>query len=375
MDAGVGLALIARDEERTLPRLLATCAGAFDEIVLVDTGSRDRTIAVFEQWGAAHPDTRCRVAHFTWIDDFGAARQFAFEQLTTPWWCWADCDDVLDGARSLRGIGLTAAPDVAGVRCRYDYAPTEHAYHVRLLRAGRGCWHGAVHEAIEISGRLIQAPGDSVRWIHRPPADGGSPKPRMRRDRTILEAQVAREPENPRARFYLAQTCRDLGDREAAIAHYERRVELDGWDEETFQAQLQAGLLLVDLDWPRAMEALIKAWELRPTRAEPLQALSAQSRVRGMYHTAHLFACRGLDMPAPPDQLFVAHWIYAWGMSFEYSITSYWIGDHRTSLRACEELLERDDLLPLHREQTLANRREAQGAIARELAAAAQRAT
>lgn len=140
---------------------------------------------------------------------------------------------------------------------------------------------------------------------------------------------------------------------------------MGGWDEEVFFARYQAGVLLVESDWPRAMATLIAAWEMRPQRLEPLQVLSAQLRTRGHYETAHLFALRGVDRPQTTDMLFVAHWVANWGMLFELSITAYWVGALELALATCQRLLERDDLTELHRSQTLNNLRECEQAIAR----------
>jgi glycosyltransferase involved in cell wall biosynthesis len=185
----VGLALIARNEEQTLPRLLDSCETAFDQIVLLDTGSTDGTVARFQEWAASQAGTRCDVGHFEWIDDFAAARQAAFGLLETDWWCWADCDDVLSGATSLRELARSAGPSVLGFNARYDYAPTEFARHIRLARAGAVRWHGEIHEVLMVisrTGRLDDAPDRIVRWSHKPiPRD--SAKPRMRRDLEILE--------------------------------------------------------------------------------------------------------------------------------------------------------------------------------------------
>lgn len=364
MPPTIGLGLIARDEEAALPRLLASCAGAFDEIVLVDTGSTDATMDVFRSWAGEHPETNCRLLEAEWTDDFGAARQIALEALTTDWCSWADCDDEIRGASALRPAASGCDAATAGLTARYDYAPSEHARHVRLVRRGRGRWHGAVHEALEVDGPVAAMDGDEVRWVHLP-VETGEPKPRMRRDLEILEGAVAADPDDERALFYLAQTLRDLGERSRAVARYERRAEMDGWDEETFFARYQAGVLLADDDWPRAMQHLVAAWELRPQRVEPLQALSANLRVRGQYETAHVFATRGLGRPQPPDSLFVANWVYAWGMLFEVSITSYWVGEFSAALAACDELLARDDLPGLQRGQTEHNRRVTVNALAR----------
>jgi hypothetical protein len=96
----LGLALIAKNEESTLPHLLASTDGAFDQIALLDTGSTDRTVEVFEKWAKTQSNTNCRVGHFEWRDDFAAARNAADELLDTDWLCTADCDDEIIGAEA-----------------------------------------------------------------------------------------------------------------------------------------------------------------------------------------------------------------------------------------------------------------------------------
>ena len=73
--AKIGLCLIARDEEQMLPGALESVFGAVDEIIVVDTGSRDRTREVATSAGALVVD------HF-WQDDFSAARNQALSHAT-----------------------------------------------------------------------------------------------------------------------------------------------------------------------------------------------------------------------------------------------------------------------------------------------------
>ena len=65
--------MIVRDEEDVLGRCLDSVAGVADEVVVVDTGSRDRTRQIALEKGA-------RVYDFSWCDDFAAARNFALEK-------------------------------------------------------------------------------------------------------------------------------------------------------------------------------------------------------------------------------------------------------------------------------------------------------
>lgn len=84
----VTLALIAKNEEKNIRRLLNSVDKCFDEIVLVDTGSFDKTKEIAEQYG-------CKTFDFLWVDNFAKARNFAFSKATSDFIVWMDLDDVL----------------------------------------------------------------------------------------------------------------------------------------------------------------------------------------------------------------------------------------------------------------------------------------
>src|SRR4051794_31087896 len=85
----VSLCLIARDEEANLPACLASAAGLAAEVVVVDTGSADRTREVAAGLGA-------KVVDFPWCDDFAAARNAGIDRASGAWIFWLDADDPLD---------------------------------------------------------------------------------------------------------------------------------------------------------------------------------------------------------------------------------------------------------------------------------------
>jgi tetratricopeptide (TPR) repeat protein len=182
---------------------------------------------------------------------------------------------------------------------------------------------------------------------------------------------VRADPYDRRAAFYLAQTLADLGRREAAIAAYERRAELGGWDEEVFYSRYRAGVLRADLgDWPAGLASLIDAWESRPARLEPVHEIVWRLRVRDQHRTALAFLTPVLGAAAPNDQLFVHQWVYDWGLRFEHTIVGYWAGDVDGALESCEILLRRDDLPDEHRLHVAANRAFCVERLGREGAAA-----
>lgn len=84
----LSLCLIVRDEAKTLARCLKSAQPWVGEIVVLDTGSTDDTVAIAESFGA-------RVHHFTWCDDFSAARNAAIAHATRDWILMLDGDEEL----------------------------------------------------------------------------------------------------------------------------------------------------------------------------------------------------------------------------------------------------------------------------------------
>jgi glycosyltransferase involved in cell wall biosynthesis len=88
MPPRLSVTIITKNEERNLPRALASVAEVAGEIVVTDTGSTDRTIEIARQFGA-------RVAHFEWIDDFSAAHNYCNSLATGAWLLMLDADEEL----------------------------------------------------------------------------------------------------------------------------------------------------------------------------------------------------------------------------------------------------------------------------------------
>ncbi|MFM5888753.1 MAG: glycosyltransferase [Dolichospermum sp.] len=80
--------MIVKNEENTLPRCLGSVKGFVDEIVVLDTGSTDKTPEIAEQFGA-------KVYHFTWNNNFSSARNQALKYVTGDWILVLDADETL----------------------------------------------------------------------------------------------------------------------------------------------------------------------------------------------------------------------------------------------------------------------------------------
>ncbi|MCA9490688.1 MAG: sulfotransferase [Myxococcales bacterium] len=152
------LCMIVRDEARFLAGCLASVRGVVDQIVVVDTGSTDDTVAIAEAAGAL-------VVHHAWSDDFAAARNAALPHATGDWILVLDADERLasGGAEALKEA-MAAPGFVLGLLPLHDAADLDadeasvlsgerrlgQPTHLpRLLKRTKDlCWEGIVHETV-----------------------------------------------------------------------------------------------------------------------------------------------------------------------------------------------------------------------------------
>lgn len=84
----LSVCMIVRDEEKMLPRCLRSVRGVADELIIVDTGSKDNTISIAKDFGA-------HVFRFKWCDDFAVARNESLKYATGDWILQIDADEEL----------------------------------------------------------------------------------------------------------------------------------------------------------------------------------------------------------------------------------------------------------------------------------------
>jgi glycosyltransferase involved in cell wall biosynthesis len=227
----VSLCLIVRDEEASLPVCLRSVKELVDEIIVVDTGSLDDTVKIAHSFGAT-------VVDFKWIDDFAAARNFAFEQATMEYILWLDADDVLMDQDREKFLTLksTLTHDVDAVTMPYHLAfdefgnVTTSLRRNRLVKRSRGFrWHGAVHEYLAVGGRVKDSDAAVTHRKVRSSSD---------RNLNIYESRLAQgETFSPRDLFYYANELSDHRQFEKAVEFYNRFLDTgQGWVEDNIAA-------------------------------------------------------------------------------------------------------------------------------------------
>lgn len=217
----LSLCMIVKDEEASLPRCLESVAGVVDEIVVVDTGSRDRTMEIAREYGA-------RVVEWAWRDDFAAARNVSLDHASGDWILFLDADEelVAEDRQLLRetlddsvhdGVFLLAS-SFAGERPGHDQVnhPTLRLFRNRHEYRFAGAIHEQIMPAIlEHGGRLTHA---KVHLRHYGYLDSAiKDQQKVARNLRIAQAEVRKRPNDPFALYNLGMEYLRIGDHAKAL--------------------------------------------------------------------------------------------------------------------------------------------------------------
>jgi glycosyltransferase involved in cell wall biosynthesis len=330
---------IVKNEEAVIERCVRSLLPHVDYAVVVDTGSTDTTVGKIVQL-FAEADKPVEIYHAP-FENFSQARNVALQRARESSLAWeylllsdADMELRVNDSGWTKTLNGGPAYDMRQVGGALGY------YNKRLVsRQATGNYLGVTHEFLDVpSAGAI----DDVYFLDH--ADGANRPAKTERDIALLEQALAVET-NPglieRYHFYLAQSYCDAGRWADAIPHYRRRVELGGYAEERWYAQYKLACCYGQLgDHPNFVWAGIRAFEMRPQRAEMLHELAKFFRIRGDNFTSLLFSEAGLRVLHPKDdRLFVNEWVYRTGLREEFAICAYY-DPHRRSrgFKECNKL-------------------------------------
>jgi tetratricopeptide (TPR) repeat protein len=223
----LSLCMIVKDEEAMLGRCLEAAREAVDEIIVVDTGSTDRTVEIAQELGA-------RVLHHEWTGDFAAARNVSFEAATGDWVMYLDADEVLvaEDAKYLRALtGRTWRDAFYLVEINHTgelgdgSAVTHDALRVFRNRPEYR-FEGRIHEQIAqhlpayLPERLERTPVRVEHFGYLGSVRGA--KDKINRNLELLQRQAAEGLDTPFLHFNLGSEYAASGDAPRALEHFER---------------------------------------------------------------------------------------------------------------------------------------------------------
>ncbi len=146
--------LIVKNEEKRLPQCLESLKAISNEIIVVDTGSSDRTVDIAKKYQA-------RVFDFEWCDDFSQARNYAIAQAKGKWILVIDADEVLEQSAINPLQKVMQRQDCLAVNLLRSEIATKQAPYSLVLRLFRNHpaikFAGIYHESIDQSITDLQA--------------------------------------------------------------------------------------------------------------------------------------------------------------------------------------------------------------------------
>lgn len=335
--------MIVKNERHVIERCIRSVLPFITSWVIVDTGSTDGTQGLIRKLLSNKPG---ELHEREWVN-FGHNRTEALELARGK----ADYILLIDADEE-----LLYKPDFVMPKLTHDLYKTTHLsgnssvtfFRPQLLKGNLPfVYKGVLHEYVdcaypytqsELLGIECKGYFDSFR--------NSNPKAKYLNDAKILEEALVSEPDNSRYVFYLAQSYRDAKVFDKAIENYNKRAYMGGWGEEVFYSLYQiAGLYEVTREeFSTILEAYLKAYNSRPTRAEPLVDLARLYRLRNEYNAASLFAQLAVKTKKPNDLLFLDESTYLWRAKDELSLALYYTGEYSKSFETMNELLNSKNL-------------------------------
>jgi glycosyltransferase involved in cell wall biosynthesis/Flp pilus assembly protein TadD len=199
----ISACMIVRNEEKFLAKCLNSISDYVDEIIVVDTGSNDRTVEIAESFGA-------RIYHHPWEDHFSRHRNQSFGYASYDWILYIDADEELlaGSGETLRKSIMDAENDTDAIavilECLFNDGKSM-AYNnaVRLFRNNRGFYYkGRVHNYIVGVKKVLCCP---IRLFHHGyNLDKTGMSRKFERTTKLLKLDIADDPSDPRPHHFLS---------------------------------------------------------------------------------------------------------------------------------------------------------------------------
>lgn len=236
----LSLCVICKNEEKNIVNLLESVKGdLFDEVVITDTGSNDKTLDILAEYQKSGKFRSFKIEHFPWIDDFSAARNYGFSKATCEYIQWLDSDDVILPIDYQKLLTLKPKLNDSPIwLCKYEYAHDEFGksicsfFRERIVRRDLNLqWQEPIHEYIPLNASYKKTDIE----IHHYKVHVSS-----QRNINLLEKIVEKKPDSARNLFYLGKEYFDCGVVDKGFETLAKFVTLpDAWSENKYSAYVR----------------------------------------------------------------------------------------------------------------------------------------
>lgn len=346
--------MIVKNEAHIVHELVESVAPYIDTWVVVDTGSTDGTQEKLREYMAERGIPGVLYER-PWVN-FGFNRTEALQlaQGHADYIWVMDADDIVSGQIDFSNL-------------------TADGYHMRIESPGVIYWRrqlfrngvpfryaGVVHEYALCDEPFTEERLEGNYTIKSRRLGGRNLDPeKYHRDVRLLQAEIERDPTDSRSVFYLARSYNSLLDWANARDWYLRRAEMGDWAEEVFYSLWRAGtaMQMLGQPWPEVQDQLMRAWEYRPSRCEPLHDIAVHYRQNERFLLGHFFAERAAKIPWPTDDtLFIDQEVYQWRALDEQAVCAAWTGRPMETFEICNRILLRSDIPDAERTRIEMNR-------------------
>ena len=261
----ISLCMIVKNEEAVLSRCLESVKDIVDEIIIVDTGSTDKTKEI------AYHYTE-KVYDFKWADDFSLARNYSFSKATKDYQMWLDADDIITEENKEKILKLKEDLDPNVDIVTFKYNTHFDKYNNPILTSTRGrlfkreknyLWNDPIHEYIVLKGNIYYA--NDIFVSHKKEATYTD------RNLKIYQKQIQNGKKlSPRSLYYFARELKDHQRYEEAIYYFEQFLDGKlGWMEDNIAACYNLALCYKALgNHEKAFQSLIRSFDYDAPRAE-----------------------------------------------------------------------------------------------------------
>lgn len=339
--------LMVKNEEQAMEMTLQPLIDAgISKFMIYDTGSTDNTIQVTWQLFDKNNIVDGIIIQEDWID-FASSRNRALE-LTEQYFSdvefmlMLDAEWILHCGDQLLQFCMQHRNDSI---CLYSVKFTSGSitfYHPRLIRAGSGIhFVGKVHEKpnVDAQGKVDDQIYFQLRSTHY-----GQEKSRQRWncDIQILLQELQEKPNDGRTLYFLAQTYSILGETDLAIDYYQKRLQIQDYNEELFLSYCFLAELYKQKNMIESMiTTCLQAFALFDHRAEPLIYLAQYYYSIGAYQLCYIFARFACTMTYPTkDVSLIDTHLYRVVRYALVSAMAHMFGDYRLGFQATQKVLQ-----------------------------------